>query len=74
MHEQYKKVAEIGFGLNHFKHIMFTKDFIVFTADYSNELQQLYEGFGFEFELGQVSKTIHATQGNISIYLDLSHL
>lgn len=74
MYEQYKKVAELGFGLQHFKRIMFTENTIVFYADYSAELQELYEEFGFEFELGQVTKTIHATQGTVSIYLDLTQL
>ena len=74
MYEQYKKVADCGLGLNHFKQITFNEDVVILCADYTSELQQVFEGFGFKFELSIWSKSINSNKDGISIHLNLSNI
>ena len=74
IYEQYKKVAECGLGLTHFKQITFNEDVIILCANYTPELQQVFEGFGFQFELSIWSKSINSNKDGISIHLDLTNI
>lgn len=74
IYEQYKKIADCGLGIKHFNHITFNEDLIILCANYTPELQQLFEGFGFQFELSTWSKSINSNKDGISIYLDLKNI